>query len=298
MPYEVEAKRGFVLLSELPAFAGCNEGGIPRVSIETLARYKSVSSLMIKTVGNIPCCAVTAKMAMEWQCVMLADRAPSSVNTYTDTLKGMFSQAVARGVIKENPFAWLPRIPEPEPLPARISKKTFKALLSVSGVRERAMLWGLWDTGLRSSEMLGIERSNMDVFDVKGKGACSSYVILGKNSKYRRVYANERATKHILIYHSTHESPYLFPAARNHSKPMARYSLRSILHRLADLAKLPEGTIYNAHSFRHAFAIRMLKKGHDLALVSELMGHSDPVFTAKMYVRRNDDDRKKLFFAR
>jgi site-specific recombinase XerD len=52
----------------------------------------------------------------------------------------------------------------------------------------------------------------------------------------------------------------------------------------------------NPHAFRHAFAQRKLDEGHDLAYVSQWLGHSSPEFTAKVYCIRTEDMLRKQFF--
>ncbi len=52
----------------------------------------------------------------------------------------------------------------------------------------------------------------------------------------------------------------------------------------------------NAHAFRHAFAIRQLNAGHDLAIVSQWLGHANPEFTARAYAIRHEHELRKKYF--
>ena len=89
--------------------------------------------------------------------------------------------------------------------------------------------------------------------------------------------------------------PALFLTSKGRPRAMAAATVEGIIRRLRIAAGL-DGRPTNAHSFRHAFAIRMLDEGHDLAAVSAWLGHHDPAFTAARYVVRSEASLREKYF--
>ena len=76
---------------------------------------------------------------------------------------------------------------------------------------------------------------------------------------------------------------------------MSLPAIYSILRKLKNRAGITN-EISNPHSFRHSFAIRKINAGYDLPTVSAWLGHTDPSFTAKVYIIQREDELRAKFF--
>ena len=150
-----------------------------------------------------------------------------------------------------------------------------------TGVRDKAILLCLLDTGARAREFLSLNLDNVDfvsgAVDIhKGKGKKSRTVFIGKRSrKALRAYIRLRADN----------DPALWVTKDNGTR-LAIPSLRQVLTRHADLAGIP---VPSAHDFRRAFALALLRAHVDIFSIQKLMGHSD-LETLKRYLALVEDD--------
>jgi len=154
-----------------------------------------------------------------------------------------------------------------------------------TGIRDRAILLCLLDTGARAREFLSLNLDDVDFIsgavDIrKGKGKKSRTVFIGKKSrKALRAYVKQR----------TDDAPALW--VTKDGGRLAVPSLRQVLTRHADLAGIP---VPSAHDFRRAFALALLRAHVDIFSIQKLMGHSD-LETLKRYLALVDDDIREAF---
>lgn len=154
-----------------------------------------------------------------------------------------------------------------------------------TGIRDKAILLCLLDSGARAREFLSLNLDDVDfvsgAVDIrKGKGKKSRTVYIGKKSrKALRAYIRLR----------TDNSPALW-VTKDGSR-LAVPSLRQILTRHAEQAGIP---VPSPHDFRRAFALALLRAGVDIFRIQKLMGHSD-LETLKRYLALVDDDIREAF---
>ncbi len=120
--------------------------------------------------------------------------------------------------------------------------------------RDRAVLLVLMDTGLRASELCGLERKDIDLSNRRLK-------VLGKGNKQRLLPFSPR-TASALFRHLVGSEGKPFPFNRN--------SLAHLVQRIGQRA----GIQANPHRFRHTFAIMYLRNGGDPYTLQEILGHS------------------------
>jgi integrase/recombinase XerD len=140
------------------------------------------------------------------------------------------------------------------------------------GIRDRAMLETLYATGIRVSELIGIDCSaiNYDMRFVRvfGKGAKERIVPVGGIAlKWLKKYLAEARCS----FHKTQATDALFLSARG--TRMTRQGFWKILKAHAAAAGIDK--IITPHTFRHSFATHLLDAGADLRIVQELLGHVD-----------------------
>ena len=158
-------------------------------------------------------------------------------------------------------------------------------LNKLSGVRDRAILETFFSTGLRVSELVGL---NVDSINIQS----GEFTVVGKGGKARTVYLSTSAKHWIRRYLSTRKDEFVPLFLRYSGKNMAendpdgeslRLSSRSI-QRLVKKYVHRAGLAVEAtpHTLRHSFATGLLQEGADLRSVQELLGHSD-VSTTQIY---------------
>ena len=134
----------------------------------------------------------------------------------------------------------------------------------VEATRDLAMIELFYSTGMRLSELTGLDFSDVDfdreVCKVKGKGRKERYTPLGG--------AAVRALRRWLAVRPTETVALFVSRKRNRISPR---SVQMAMHSL--LNELDNGSEFSTHSLRHATATHLLDAGCDLRAIQELLGH-------------------------
>ena len=146
--------------------------------------------------------------------------------------------------------------------------------------RDRAIILCLLDTGVRVSELCGINISHVDLktgrIFVTGKGKKSRYVYLGMSTrKVLWTYITYRFPKNKPEY----DEPVF--VSRDFIGRLTISGVNQLLKRLAKRACISD---VHPHRFRHTFAIEFLRNGGDIFTLQELLGHSS-LDMVKKYIR-------------
>lgn len=178
-----------------------------------------------------------------------------------------------------------------------ISDESFKRLLQAASLRSspikrarlHALLWTLWDSGFRASELSALRRSSV-VFDDSG-GATLTLPPDAPDLKTgpRSVYVIDAAGP-LSVWMTTHpnapaDAP-LFPAARNPCQPILTSALGKVLDILARQAGLIDLAIH-PHLFRHSRATRAAASGWNEAQLNQFFGWESGGKMASHYVHLN-----------
>ena len=151
-------------------------------------------------------------------------------------------------------------------------------------LRNRAMLKILFATGMRISELCGLNRNQID--------ASGRIFITGKGRKQRFVYLTPRAKYHLDNYLTARQdtAPALFVpyAGRNVVKAKRRISTNYFQDRIKRYReKLKINVPTSAHSLRHGFATYLAEEGANPAAIQLLLGH-ESLDTTTRYVHASD----------
>lgn len=151
-------------------------------------------------------------------------------------------------------------------------------------LRNRAILEVLFSTGMRISELISLNR---DQIDKTGR-----IFILGKGKKERFVYLTERARQHVNHYLFTRsdEHPALFIPyrGRNVGTSLTRISPNYLQMKMKQYReKLRINVPTSPHSLRHGFATYLAEQGANPAAIQVLLGH-ESLHTTTRYVHASD----------
>lgn len=177
-----------------------------------------------------------------------------------------------------------PRVAEFNDLVKLIESPTEIEKNKIIGLRNRAILEVFFSTGLRISELVNLNKNQID-----GSG---KIFIMGKGKKERFVYLTERAHNYLNEYLKTRKdnSPALFVPyrGRNVKTTKRRISVNYIQLKIKQYReRLQINVPTSAHSLRHGFATYLAEQGANPAAIQILLGH-ESLDTTTRYVHASD----------
>lgn len=199
------------------------------------------------------------------------------------TLRTFFRYLVREGTLASSPADLISSPKLAQKLPTVLSVDESIGLLDRSqrtdilGLRDRAMWELLYSSGLRVSELVGLDRHNLDLEQ-------GSVRVLGKGRKERVVPVGIEALKALKTYldqrGTVSQETALFVNHRG-----GRLTARSV-QRLLKRALIEGGVLKDAtpHALRHSFATHLLDGGADLRSIQELLGHAS-LSTTQRYTK-------------
>jgi integrase/recombinase XerC/integrase/recombinase XerD len=212
---------------------------------------------------------------------------PSSVGRKLASARGLFDHLTRTGAVAQNPVELLPNPKSPSTLPRVLDRDQARELLeripatTPLEVRDRAMLELAYSSGLRCSELVGLDLGSVDF-------ESETVRVLGKGEKERIVPLGEPAQRAVSSY-VERARPALADEPSEQalllSKSGRRLSPSDVTRRLSrwvDEAAIA-GRV-SPHSLRHSFATHMLEGGADLRSIQELLGHAS-ISTTQVYTR-------------
>ena len=236
-----------------------------------------------------------------------------TINRRMSSIKSFFKYLYSYEIVKDNPAQYINSQKENKDLPLIIREDHIDYLMQkplnmniidkrmkrgenkkkyitneLEGLRDKAILELFYSTGLRLSELLGINICDIN----EGK---QSVKVLGKGNKERIVMIGKVALYSINNYLSrlgrsinSHVHSPLFVNNKGY-----RLSKRTLQRRIK---KYLDETIKNgsAHTLRHTFATHLMERGADILTIKELLGHSS-LSTTQIYTQLNPEIIKKVY---
>jgi integrase/recombinase XerC len=151
-------------------------------------------------------------------------------------------------------------------------------------IRDLAMLEMFYSTGMRLSELAGLNDADVDLVSDQVK-------LRGKGKKERIVPIGSRANAALRRYLSTRAaSRALFVSRRG--KRLSPRGIQLAMKRLFET--VAQGTNLHVHTLRHSFATHLLDAGADLRSVQELLGHAS-LGTTQVYTHTSVERLKKVY---
>lgn len=163
----------------------------------------------------------------------------------------------------------------------------------ITGMRDRAIIELLFATGLRVSELVGLDRDQLDFrrreFTIRGKGQKDRPIFFSvRAAHYLKLYLAKRKDKAIPLF-IRYSGRKKMDATGNSLRLTAR-SVQRILVKYA--AKAGINKHVTPHTMRHSFATDLLANGCDLRSVQAMLGHSD-IKTTQIYTHVTDQYLRK-----
>jgi site-specific recombinase XerD len=161
-------------------------------------------------------------------------------------------------------------------------------------LRDHAILELLYSSGLRVSELVGLDRGHVNT-------KRREFTVRGKGQKDRPVFVSQEAADAIETYLKarTDNVPALFiryggAETADNSGDFKRLTARSIQRLVSRYAKLAGITKHvSPHTMRHSFATDLLMNGADLRSVQSMLGHSN-IATTQVYTHVTDQHLKEV----
>jgi len=173
--------------------------------------------------------------------------------------------------------------------------ETFATGGGFRGLRDLAMLELFYGTGMRLSELAGLNLADLDLVSdqvkVRGKGRKERILPLGTPAvRALRQYQAERQV--LLRAQGTGKSDQRAVFLSNRGKRLSSRGVQFIVKQM--LGSLADHAGLRVHSLRHSFATHMLDAGADLRAVQELLGHAS-LSTTQVYTHTSVERLKKVY---
>ncbi len=226
--------------------------------------------------------------------------AKSSIARKVAALRSFFKYAFKRGHITKNPAHLLIVPKKDKTLPKTATEEDLNRMLeninieTVQGLQNRAILEIFYGTGIRASELVGLNLTDLDLragqITVKGKGNKERIVPIGKIARDILVEFVQKRTELYGSRTDTDARKALFLAAngqRNYVRAV-RYMVEKYLSIESEV------TQKSPHVLRHSFATHMLNNGADIRLIKEFLGHANLAAT-QVYTHTSVERLKNVY---
>jgi integrase/recombinase XerC len=275
-----------------------------RASPNTVSAYRrdlaQLGQFIVEHKGQgSPLREIDVYLLRQWLGTLSRVVAPPSVGRKIAALKAFFRYLKRRGIVDKDPAADLASPKVRKPLPTFLGVDAAREVMETpsgddpTSLRDRAVLELLYGSGLRVSELVGLDLGHLD-FDagmvrVLGKGNKERIVPLGRESvKALRAYLSVRSSV-------PKSSAVLTPAALFVTHRGARLGVRQVqllVHRYGALGA-GRGDLH-PHALRHTCATHMLEGGADLRAIQEMLGHAS-LATTQRYTHVSLEQLMKVY---
>jgi len=215
------------------------------------------------------------------------------------TLRSFYKFLVKRGRLSCNPVTPVRTPKQDKKLPRFLEYEEVKRLLETPpvdnwlGARDRAILETLYSTGIRVSELVGLNMDDVDflgeVVHIRGKGKKERIAPISASAlqtiQHYMEYRNKRAQSN-----PNFDSRVLF--VNKHGKRLSTRSVRRKMDKYLKMAGLDPAI--SPHTLRHSFATHMLNNGADLRSVQELLGHQS-LSTTQIYTHLGTSKLREVY---
>ena len=220
------------------------------------------------------------------------------------SLIGFYKYLYRERLINNNPASSLIAPKKNKSLPKFLTDDEMEQILdnvqitTPAGFRNKAILELLWATGMRVSELSGLNFGDLELEN-------NEIRVFGKGAKERIVLVSSRAKKFLLQYINTARP--LIPGVNgikidteenspvfinNTGYRLQTRTIRNTINEVVERIQLPKHV--TPHMFRHSFATRLIEYGADLRVVQELLGHAS-ISNTQIYTHISTQHLKDVY---
>jgi integrase/recombinase XerD len=224
--------------------------------------------------------------------------APATLQRKIACLRSFYRHLRRDGILEHDPTSELRAPRSRQRLPKVLSRDEVARLLqqprgsSPGAIRDRALLETMYACGLRASEAIGLELSDMDleagILRARGKGSKERIVPIGTKAIESLNDYLDKARPRLV---GDRDQPRLFVNLRGGG--LSRQGLYKIVQGHARSAGLEQRM--SPHTLRHTFATHLLAGGCDLRSLQEMLGHAD-IGTTQVYTHLSADRLRDVYF--
>ncbi len=271
------------------------ERGVARLTLEAYRRdLESLAAAVGSSLNAVDQQALLGVLAGR----LRRGDAVSSILRQLSCLRQFFAWLVREQLIDANPMAAIEGPRRPQRLPSALTEAQVSALMAqpdssdLLGLRDRAILELLYATGLRVSELVGLDLAGLNlqrgVVRVVGKGGRERLVPLGESAVDALTCYLRDARPRLLGQGGSGQAVFIGRGGQR----MSRQAVWLRIRRHAGDAGI--GGSLSPHRLRHAFATHLLDHGADLRVVQMLLGHAD-LSTTQIYTHVSRSRLKELY---
>lgn len=259
--------------------------GIEGCSLKTIEYYRLVISMALEEIGK-PVMRVTTSDLRVYLSGYQEKRGSSSVtiNNMRRVLSSFFGWLEDEGVLLKSPMRRIKPIKTPNKVkPTFTSEQVERIREATTCIRDLAIIDLLASTGMRVSELVGLDREDFDM----SKREC---IVLGKGNKERTVYFDDRAKMHLIAYFEERKDdlPAAFVTKGGQLKRLGKDGVEKVVRNAGEKAGIEKA---HPHKFRRTLATKAIGKGMPIEQVQHLLGHQR-IDTTLLYAKVDDANVK------
>ena len=247
--------------------------------------------------GDLTPSDVDAGLIREW-ITSLMDRgcAPNTVNRKLSSVRSYYKYLLRKGMVAADPLQKITGPKKKKPLPVFLREGDVNRLLDdvdfgegFEGCRDRLIIEMFYATGMRLSELIGLDDKDIDfsAFLIKVTGKRNKQRLLPFDEELRcsmQEYVNVR--NQALPVRS--DAFFIRKTGERLNRSIVAYIVKRNLSKVVTVKKR------SPHVLRHTFATAMLNNGADLGSIKELLGH-ESLATTEVYTHTTFEELKKVY---
>ena len=271
-------------------------------SPQTVQTYEEAlrefESYILHKENRLSLASVDTDLIRDWmESLMDKGNTASTINKKLSALRSFYRFSLKRNLVKHDPAHCVTGPKKSKPLPQFLRESEMDRLLDdlewsdiYNNVRARTILLLFYETGLRRSELVGLDDEDIDF------SACQLKVT-GKRNKQRIIPFGEELRSELMHYMAVrdeefdgeeHEALFLGNKGQRIKGEQVYQIVRKYLSAVTSLKKK------SPHVLRHTFATAMLNNGAGLEGIKNLLGH-ESVSTTEIYTHTTFEQLKRVY---